>query len=137
MIKIDPLYVLLLAELALILAAGIAILYLKMRKYRILHRDTLKSLAEAKQKGEELRQKLSVEKLMGSSEGDARKSKEPKETGAEELEQLKVKLQETEAKLKEKSGKVEQLEAKISGLEKEYLVLYQQQQKQQEQPDIP
>ncbi len=135
MIKIDPLYILLLAEIACILAAGIVMLYLKMRKQRIEHRDALKSLAEAKQQGEELKRKLSVGQLMGNSEDAAKKTASKK--GEEELERLRTMLQEREAQLKEKNGKVEQLEAKLAGLEKEYLVLYQQQQKQQEQPDIP
>jgi predicted nuclease with TOPRIM domain len=140
MIKLDPLYLLLLIELAGILAGGLIILLLRYRKYRSLYQEAMKDLMGTKQIQEDLRKKLALARngapdvALGAEHIEGHKGAE----GADELEALRTKLRSVEEELKAKSHKMEQLQSKFADLEKEYMVLYQQQQsQQQEQPKIP
>ncbi len=140
MIKLNPLYLLLLIELSGILAGGLVVLLLRSRKYRSLYQEVLKDLVGAKQIQEDLRKKLALARnsapdaARGAEHIQAHKGTE----GTDELEVLRTKLRSVEEELKEKNHKMEQLQLKFADLEKEYVVLYQQQQsQQQEQPDIP
>lgn len=140
MIKLDPLYLLLLIELSCMLTAGLVILLFRSRKYKGLYQEALKDLLGTKQIQEDLRKKLALART--SAPDAARGAEHVQESkgagGAEELEALKIKLRSVEEELKEKNHKMEQLQLKFADLEKEYVVLYQQQQQsQQEQPDIP
>jgi chromosome segregation ATPase len=140
MIKLNPLYLLLLIELSILLAGGLVVLLLRGRKYRSLYREALKDLVGTKQAQEDLRKKLALvrdgvpaiarnaEHVQGQKSGQE----------ADELEVLRSKLRSVEDELKERNHKMEQLQLKFGDLEKEYMVLYQQQQsQQQEQPGVP
>ena len=140
MIKLNPLYFLLLIELSIILAVGLVVLLLKYRKYRTLHQEALTDLIKNRQIQEDLHKKLAraqseaPDVKSGSEQIQGQQGAE----GIDELEALKTKLRSAEQELKSKNNKMEQLQLKFADLEKEYMVLYQQQQgQQQEQPKIP
>lgn len=140
MIKLNPLYLLLLIELSGILAGGLVVLLLRSRKYRSLYQEALKDLVRTNQIQEDLRKKLALARnsapdvAHGAEHIQGHKGAQE----ADELEVLRTKLRSVEEELKEKNHKMEQLQLKFSDLEKEYMVLYQQQQsQQQEQPNIP
>jgi predicted house-cleaning noncanonical NTP pyrophosphatase (MazG superfamily) len=139
MIKLNPLYLLLLIELSVILGGGLVVFLLKSRKYISLYREALKDLVGAKQAQEDLRKRLAMAR--DSVPDIAHKTEQIQEhkgaQEADELEGLRTKLHSVEEELKEKNHKMEQLQLKFADLEKEYMVLYQQQQSQQQQPDIP
>jgi predicted nuclease with TOPRIM domain len=140
MIKLNPLYILLLIELSVMLAGGLVVLLLKYRKYRNLYQEVLKDLMEKKQIQEELRKKLALAQKGAPDVGSSAEQIQGQRVaeGADELEALKTKLHSVEEELKSKNHKMEQLQQKFADLEKEYVVLYQQQQsQQQEQPEIP
>jgi len=137
MITIDPLNLLLLIELCCLLAGGLAYCLFKYKKYRLLYRDTLKTLGGVQESREELQQQLAAAQNAGTASAGTPAQRAVSTGGAGELEALRTKLQGVEEKLKEKNQKLEQLEAKLAGLEKEYVVLYQQQQSQMAQPNIP
>jgi len=140
MIKLNPLYLLLLIELSVLLSGGLIFLLLRFRKYKTLYREALKDLVSAKQLQENLRKKLVLTEngtpnaVLGTEHIQEQRGSE----GADELETLRSKLRSIEEELKSKNDKMDQLQLKFSDLEKEYMVLYQQQQsQQQEQPKIP
>ena len=130
----------LLIELSSILACGLVFFLLRSRKFRTLYQDALKDLMMIKQVQEDFRKRLAptqnrapdvgrvVEHIQGQRGSE----------GADELEALKTKLRSVEEELESKNHKMKQLQLKFADLEKEYMVLYQQQQiQQQEQPKIP
>lgn len=139
MIKMDPLYLLLLVELSCILAGCLIILLLRYRKYRSLYQEALKDLSGTKQLQEDLRKKLALARSSTPVAPAAEQVQEHKGAeGADGVEALRTKLRSVEEELKAKNHKMEQLQSKFADLEKEYMVLYQQQQsQQQEQPKIP
>jgi predicted house-cleaning noncanonical NTP pyrophosphatase (MazG superfamily) len=139
MIKLNPLYLLLLIELSVILAGGLIVFLLRNRKYISLYREALKDLVGAKQAQEDLRKKLAAVRVSMPeiSHNTAQIQEHKGAQEADELEGLRTKLRSVEEELKEKNHKMEQLQLKFADLEKEYMVLYQQQQSQQQQPDIP
>jgi hypothetical protein len=139
MIKLDPLYLLLLIELSSILAGGLVVLLLKCRKYRSLYQATLKDLMGTKQMQEDLQKKLALARNAAPDTTPAAEQVQEHKgaEGADEVEALRTKLLSVDEELKAKSHKMEQLQSKFADLEKEYMVLYQQQQSQQEQPKIP
>jgi hypothetical protein len=133
MIRMDPLYLLLLVELACLLAGGVAYLAMQRKKFMLLYRNTLKEVVEANQARDELKKQL--EDARGKTgAGPAASRTAP---GNEEIEDLRKKLESAQAAVLEKTKTLELLQGKFSDLEKEYLVLYQQQQQgQQGQPQI-
>jgi septal ring factor EnvC (AmiA/AmiB activator) len=139
MIKIDPLYLLLLVELVCLLAGGLIFLLLRYKKYRAMYQSAIKDLVAAQHREQELQKQL-VHARESVAAAPAPAPSGPTATlslqNAQEIDDLKTKLQETEDSLREKKRKLEQLESKFADLEKEYMVLYQQQQNQQNQPDI-
>jgi predicted nuclease with TOPRIM domain len=140
MIKFNPLYLLLLIELSVMLSGGLVVLLVKYRKYRTLYQEALKDLMGKKQIQEELRKKLALAQNGAPDVGSSAEQRQGQRgaEGADELEALKTKLHSVEEELKSKNHKMEQLQLKFADLEKEYVVLYQQQQsQQQEQPEIP
>jgi len=122
------------------LAGGLVVLLLKYRKYRTLYQEALKDLMEKKQIQDELRKKLALAQNGAPDVGISAEQSQGQRgvEGADELDALKTKLHSFEEELKSKNHKMEQLQLKFADLEKEYVVLYQQQQsQQQEQPEIP
>jgi predicted nuclease with TOPRIM domain len=92
---------------------------------------------EAKQARDDLRKRLTRSVGPDASLGAEHNRQEDTE-GAKGITELRTKLHVVEEELKAKSHKMEQLKAKFADLEKEYMILYQQQQnQQQEQPKIP
>ncbi|HYA88045.1 MAG TPA: hypothetical protein VEI57_13380 [Nitrospirota bacterium] len=139
MIKLNPLYLLILIELSSILAGGLVVFLLKCRKYRTLYQEALKDLMEKKKSQEDLRKTLDPAQNRAPDAGRGAEHIQGQRgtEGADALEALKTKLRSVEDELKSKNHKMELLQLKFSDLEKEYMVLYQQQQsQQQEQPKI-
>jgi chromosome segregation ATPase len=133
MIKIDPLYLLLFIELSCILAGGVVFLLIRLKKYRIHYQSTLKDRMEADRPHEELRKPMIIAQgaAPAAAVAEAQKPEPLSADDAKKLEELRTKLHEVEEELSEKNHLLEQLQAKFAGLEKEYTVLYQQQQNQQ------
>jgi DNA-binding ferritin-like protein len=132
MITIDALHVLLLSELALVLAVTVVVLAIRGKKFRALHQSIAQELEEAYKAQEELRKQL-AETATGAPQ-------QPSETtdtaaasseAAKAHENCKIELSILESKLKEKTTLLNDLQAKFDDLEKEYLILYRQQQKQE------
>jgi len=140
MIKFDPLHLLFLIELSCLLAGGLVVLLLKSRKYQRLYQEALKDLMGAKHMQEDLRKKLAHARDSASdvAHGADQCQGHTGDAEVDMLEALRTKLNAVEEELKSKNHKMEQLQLKFADLEKEYMVLYQQQQsQQQEQPKIP
>ncbi len=136
MIRIDALYLLLLIELSVLLAGGIIFFLIRSRKYRALYQQSMKDLGEARQVQEDLRKRLSASRRSADAQHmppapAAQKSKSVPPGGTGELDALRAQLNASTEELKTKTGMLEQLQAKFADLEKEYLILYHQQQKQQ------
>jgi len=133
MIKIDPLYLLLLIELSCILTGGIVFLLFRIRKYRNHNQYNLKALSASRQIQEDMRRQLAALRsntaptstpetvVQGAGKTDGKPG---------ELEELRAQVKTLQEGLKEKTGIYEQLQAKFIDLEKEYMILYHQQQKQ-------
>jgi len=136
MIRIDPVYLLLLIELICILSGCIVFLVLRNNKYRRLYQNSLKEVMNAAQAEEELQKKLAaaqkhaVETTAASPQAASLSGDGPSD--ASDGIALRAELQGLQEELKEKTNKMEQLQAKFSDLEKEYMVLYQQQQQNQQ-----
>jgi len=137
MITFDALYLLLLIELSCILAAGALFFFIRAGKFRKLYLGGLKELGAAKQAQEDLRRQLAAMKNEASTRQPApqasavRDAKTAPETDGR-IEEIKKLLQAAETALKDKTERMEQLQVKFSDLEKEYMILYHQQQKQQQ-----
>jgi len=130
MIRIDALYVLLLIELSVILAGLSVYLLLRVRKTAVLYRNTAKELVRAQQEQEELQNKLAEAQTAAqhaATAGPAAVSsgKDQESDGIE-----KAVLEE---KVKEKTRLLNELQVKFDDLEKEYLILYRQQQAQDQE----
>ncbi len=133
MLSIDALYFLLLMELELVLAAIIVVLVFRGKKFRALHQSIVRELEQERKAQEELKKQL-------AESHSAAPQPQPAETGgtapasSDEAvaaqEKLKIELSAVEAQLKDKTAKLNELQAKFDDLEKEYLILYRQQQKQ-------
>jgi len=138
MIKLNPLYLLLLIELSIILSGGLVFSLRRFMKYRTLYQEMLKNLKETKRVLADLHKKPAPAQNGAPVAEGAEHIQGPRgQEGDNELEALKIKLRSAEEELKSKNNKMEQLQLKFADLEKEYMVLYQQQQSQQEQPKIP
>ena len=142
MIKIDALYFLLLIELLVVLAVTGATLFLRLKKLRILHEANLEKLDNADSSLEALQNQQSEQQASASpgqaapkivavmDPGITMETKELVET--KEQEELKTKVTALEEQLQEKDKRIAALETKYGDLEKEYMVLYQQQQQNQQ-----
>jgi hypothetical protein len=132
MIKIDALYLLLLIELACILTSGVVFLLLRLKKYRVLYQSTLKDRAEADQTHGELREQTADAPgaTRAAASAEAQKVEPFSADDAQKMEELRTKLREVEEELGEKNRLLVQLQTKFANLEKEYTILYQQQQNQ-------
>ena len=134
MIAINPLYLLFLVELICLLAGGATYYFLKKRSLWKLYLSALKELSAAKQIEEELKKQMAAFKSEAGQKKQAQASHAQKETNIQtdqRLDELKKQLLDAQTALKDKTEKMEQLQVKFSDLEKEYMILYHQQQKQQ------
>ncbi len=120
MIRIDALYLLLLMELSVLLAGGMVFFLLRARKYRSLYQQSLKDLNEAQHAPSESRR---------TPQTPARSAKAVPKEDTGERDDLRAKLNSVTEELKTKTDALEQLQVKFADLEKEYLILYHQQQK--------
>jgi len=133
MIKIDPLYLMLLMELSCVLTGGIVFLFFRIKKYRNQIQDSLKALSASRQIQEDMRKQLAA---LRSNRVPTSKPETvvqgPGNTDGKpgELEELRAQVETLQEGLKEKTGIYDQLQAKFVDLEKEYMILYHQQQKQ-------
>jgi len=111
MIKIDPLYLLLLVELVCLLAGGLIFLLLRYKKYRAMYQSAIKDLVAAQHREQELQKQL-VHARESVAAAPAPAPSGPTATlslqNAQEIDDLKTKLQETEDSLREKKRKLEQ-----------------------------
>ncbi len=131
MIKIDPLYLLLLMELSCILTGGVFFLLFRIRKCRSQYRDSLKALSVSRQAQENLRKQLATlsNTTPASQPVTAVQGSGKTEGKPENLDELLPQINALREQLKEKTGAYEQMQAKFTDLEKEYMILYHQQQK--------
>jgi predicted nuclease with TOPRIM domain len=132
MIKIDALYFLLLIELLLVLAVIAVVLLFRGKKVRALYQSIVQEFEQARKTQEELRKQLT------ETGAAAQQPSGPIDTAAASAEEaviaqekFKIELSALEGQLKEKTTKLNDLQAKFDDLEKEYLILYRQQQKQE------
>ncbi len=103
---------------------------LRARKYRILYQQSLKDLSEARHAPGESGRNLPLPGRAPAAPGPVvRKPKPGQKEDTGEHDDLRAKLGAAEAELKTKTGMLEQLQVKFADLEKEYLILYHQQQK--------
>jgi hypothetical protein len=142
MISIDPLYFLLFLELLLIQAALIGVLYLKGRKLTLSYLKTLQMVRDLELKQKTSQQEESVtpaevpkpnheEQPISTTDDADKKMLELGEVGPE-TEQLKKLLEEKVEIILQMKKKIEVMEKKHADMEKEYLILFDQSQKQEE-----
>jgi len=129
MIRINALYVLLLIELAVILAVATVYLLLRGRKSANLYRTTVKELSRVQQEQEELRKEL-AESQAAVQQAAAERPTASAGSSTESDNSEKTVLEEN---LKEKTRLLNELQVKFDDLEKEYLILYRQQQAQDQE----
>ena len=136
MIKIDALYFLLLIELLVVLAVTGVTLFLCLKKLRILHEASLQKLDDADSSMEALQNQQAEQLASSSPDQTTPKVVEALDSGimmeTKEQEELKSKVTALEEQLQEKEKRIAALQAKYGDLEKEYMVLYQQQQQSQQ-----
>ena len=131
MINVDPLYLLLLIELLFILGGAAVYFFLRQKKYGALYQNSVKNLEAAANTTRELELRLSQIQDAGTSQkqGTGLPETAPLAT-AQDHENRKIELSICEDKLKEKTRLLVELQSKFDDLEKEYLILYRQQQAQ-------
>jgi len=133
MIKIDALYFLLLIELLLVFVCAAVFFLFRWRKYSSLYRSTMKDLDGALHEQENLHKQPAVMQVEASQQareaGDAA-TVAPSASTAEQ-EKCKIEVSILVEKLKEKNKLLNDLQGRFDALEKEYLILYHQQQKQE------
>jgi len=140
MLKIDALSALLFIEALAILLILSVVLSAQLRKSKTLHRTVAHDLDRAIQELKELKglraepsaaaaPAIVIRKEAAEDESLSRARDTIKRLG-EEKEALEKKLSEMENALEEKNKQLDGLQAKLDNLEKEYLILYRQQQQQ-------
>jgi len=131
MIKIDALYLLLLIELLIILIGTTVFFVLRGKKTMALYKSSTKDAADLKSAQEKLKKEL-AEAQRNASQSAAGSGDAPAMPKAAAMDHENVNLEVTilEEKLKEKDKLLADLQAKFDDIEKEYLILYQQQQAQ-------
>jgi hypothetical protein len=136
MITIDALYLFLLIELACILAAGAIFFFIRAGKYRKLYLGGLKELSAVKQAQEGLRkQPVALKSEVAIKPAPPAAVVQNAKTAATpngQMEDIKKQLLAAETALKDKTEQLAELQVKFTDLEKEYMILYHQQQKQQQ-----
>jgi len=139
MIKINALYFLLLIELLAIFAGLIAFLVFREKKRIIIYRESKRELASAHAAKEELQKQMAALKTgaaQQSANGEgatAAKAPPTARIDTKDYDACKMEVTILEEKLKEKTSLLIDLQAKFDSVEKEYLLLYQQQQAQDQQ----
>lgn len=136
MLKIDALYVLIIAELLVILTVAAVYFIIRGKKHQALYQLSLKDLEDARAEQEVLRKQLADSKtavpLPDAGTSDIAESADAAPAAdINEIESYKIELADLEMKIKEKDALISDLQAKFDDMEKEYLILYQAQQKQQ------
>jgi hypothetical protein len=137
MIKINPLYLLLLIELLLIFAGLIAFLVFREKKHIIADGEKRRELDTAHAAQVELQKQITTltagaaRPAAATGETAAGKTPMPK-ADTSDNDALKREVAILEEKLKEKNKLLIELQAKFDSVEKEYLLLYQQQQAQEQ-----
>jgi hypothetical protein len=140
MIKINALYLLLLLELLVIFAGLVAYLIVREKKGIILYRENKSELERAHAAKEELQQQV-AELKAGAAQAAKRANKEMDAAAknrpapgvdTKDLDACKMEITVLEEQLKEKTKLLIDLQAKLDSVEKEYLLLYQQQQAQEQ-----
>jgi hypothetical protein len=129
MISFDVLYLLLLIELICLFAGAGVYFFIKKQALRRLYLGVLKELSSARQIEADLKKQLAAVKSGAEPKPQVRQ--EPAAQPDRRIDELKKQLLDAQAALSDKSEKMEQLQVKFSDLEKEYMILYHQQQKQQ------
>lgn len=139
MIKISALYLLLLIELVVVFAGLVAFLVFRGGKNIIVYREGKKELESAHAAQAELMKQVAALKAgaaqhAANAEG-APAARKPAASGVdtEDSDAYKMEVTILEEKLKEKNKLLIDLQAKFDSVEKEYLLLYQQQQAQEQQ----
>jgi hypothetical protein len=139
MIKINALYLLLLIELLVIFAGLVAFLVVRGKKRIILYRENKSELESAHAAKEELQEQVAELKASAAraakqagKEADAAAKNRPAPGDTKDLDACKMEITVLEEQLKEKTKLLIDLQAKLDSVEKEYLLLYQQQQAQEQ-----
>lgn len=151
MISFDPFYFLLLLELLLIESAMIAGLYVRERKLKIFYMKSINIIrdfkwkegkSQAKEEGEQdrplsseqpdpppvLHEESEAKEIEGAGEIEAANE----EVTNEETKRLRKTVEGKVEIILEMKNKIEEMEKKFTDMEKEYLILFDQSQKQEE-----
>jgi Tfp pilus assembly protein PilE len=131
MIKIDALSYLVFIELMIVVVCASVFFIFRWRKYASLYRSNMKDLEGALLEKDKLQKKLADihTKAPQQARGVGDEVVVSPAASAKEHENCKIELNILEEKLKEKIKILNDLQAKFDALEKEYLILYHQQQK--------
>ncbi len=146
MISFDPFYFLLLLELLLVQSAIITFLYFKERKLQASYLKSVKIIRDFNWKDgnaqvkEEVKQDQETpseqpdQSLVPNEETEAKEIGGAGETGApdDEIKRLQKTIEEKVEIILEMKKKIEEMENKFLDMEKEYLILFDQSQKQEE-----
>ena len=137
MIKINPLYLLLLIELLVIFAGLVVFLVFRDKKRTLVSQETKQALDTAQAAHRELQKQVAVLSAGASRPGEAAEETAARKTSLSKADTsghdaLKREVSILEEKLKEKNKLLIELQAKFDSVEKEYLLLYQQQQAQEQ-----
>ena len=134
MIKLNALYFLLLIELLVIFAGLITFLVLREKKRIITYQESKQELDTARAAQAELQKQVAALKqpTAGTEVAAAAKIASPPKADTKDYDACKMEVTILEEKLKEKNKLLVDLQVKFDSVEKEYLLLYQQQQQAQE-----
>jgi len=137
MIRINALFFLLLVELLAIFAGLLVFLFFREKKLLAVFHESRKELDNAHAAKEELRKQVTSLKAgaarhPAATEGTAERIHQAPKAESKDHETDKREIAVLEEKLKEKTRLLADLQAKFDSVEKEYLLLYQQQQQAQE-----
>jgi hypothetical protein len=136
MIKINALYLLLLIELLVIFAGLVVFLVFREKKRIIVYQENKRELDAAQAAHLELQKQVTAlttgaSRSAATAEAAAA-AKAPSKADTKDYDACKMEVTLLEEKLKEKNKLLVELQAKYDSVEKEYLLLYQQQQQAQE-----
>jgi hypothetical protein len=134
MIELDALYFLLLIECIVVLAAVALYFVLRSRKYAALYR----SVESGVQGDHTAPEEPPVQQAAApppAGHGVPSAEMQASGTREKELEESRAKVSVLEEEVKENTGALKDLQAKFDDLEKEYLILYHQQQAQEKKQD--
>jgi hypothetical protein len=138
MIKINALYLLLLIELVVIFAGLVAFLVFREKKRIIIYRESKSELESAHAAKEELQKQVAAlkagaaQRSVDKEVAAAAKNRPAQGVDTKDLDACKMEVTILEEKLKEKTKLLIDLQSKFDSVEKEYLLLYQQQQAQEQ-----